>query len=96
MVDTFIADDTTWEELKRLERAIANSSSDVVNRIKLRIERATLFFDYMLKLYAPLQEEANRRSLPKEWRTNPLTAVRNTFVENLNKALASAERNYGR
>lgn len=95
MVDTFIADDDTWEELKKLERLIANSSSDVVYRIKLRIERATLFFDYMIKLYNPLQEEANKRTLPKEWRVNPLTAVRHTFMENLNKALTSAQKNYG-
>lgn len=95
MVDTFIADDDTWEELKKLERLIANSSSDVVYRIKLRIERATLFFDYMIKLYNPLQEEANKRTLPKEWRVNPLTAVRHTFMENLNKALISAQKNYG-
>lgn len=95
MVDTFIADDTTWEDLNRLERAIANSSNDVVNRLKLRVERAKLFFNYMIKLYTPLQEEAHKRSLPKEWRVNPLEAVRNTFNENLDKALVSAEKNYG-
>ncbi|TBL63357.1 P-loop NTPase fold protein [Hafnia alvei] len=95
MMDTFIADDDTWEELKSLEQKITNSSSDVVQRIKYRADRAIVFFDYMGKLYAPLQEESNKRSLPKEWRGNPLSAARKALLDNLQKAISSAQRNYG-
>lgn len=95
MVDTFIADDDVWESLKSYERDISNSSSDIVNRIKLRTKKANLFYDYMIKLYQPLQDEASRRSLPKEWRANPLISAQKTFLTNLDKAIASAEKNYG-
>ncbi|EKK1470205.1 P-loop NTPase fold protein [Escherichia coli] len=95
MMDSFIANEKVWEDLKGFERLIINSSSDVIKRLEYRKERAQIFFDYMLELYSSLLEEANKRVLPKEWRTNPLQEARYSFIENLNKALQSAQRNYG-
>lgn len=95
MMDTFIADETVWEELKSYERLITNSSSDVIKRLGFRKDRALAFYHYMQKLYDSLLEEANKRALPKEWRTNPIKESRYTFVDNLNKAMYSAQRNYG-
>ncbi|HGM4957412.1 TPA: P-loop NTPase fold protein [Serratia liquefaciens] len=95
MMDTFISDESVWEKLKNFERLIMNSSNDVIKRLGYRIERANMFFEYMQKLYDLLFEEANKRALPKEWRTNPLKEAHYTFSDNLEKALQSAQRNYG-
>ena len=95
MMDTFIANEDVWEKLKSYERLINNSSHDVVKRIEHRIERAICFYDYMISLYSPILEEASRRTLSKEWRTNPLTEARAELMENLEKARNSAVRNYG-
>lgn len=95
MMDTFIADEKIWEELKNFERLIVNSSNDVIKRLSFRKERASIFYNYMTTLYSSLFEEANKRLLPKEWRSNPLAEAQYAFDENLNKALQSAQRNYG-
>lgn len=95
MMDTFIADEQVWEQLKNFERLIINSSNDVIKRLSYRRDRTLIFYDYMLKLYEALLEEAHKRVLPNEWRTNPLKEARNTFLDNLEQAMGSAQRNYG-
>lgn len=94
MMDTFISDEKVWDSLKNFDRLITNSSNDIIKRVVYRKDRANEFYDYMERLYLSLLEEANKRSLPKEWRANPLYEAKTTFIDNLRKAVTSAHRNY--
>lgn len=94
MMDTFVADKDTWEEMYRLTNDIF-SSRDTVKRISIRRERVRKFYDYMIEIYKPLREESIRRGLPKEWCSNPLVDLHNRFDTNLQRIARSAARNYG-
>ena len=68
---------------------------NTIAKLKLRKERAQVFYGYMTGLYNGLYEESLRRGLPKEWCSHPLRMMATDFENNLKRALASAERNYG-
>lgn len=95
MMDTFIADETTWDSLTKLGREIGNKSDDIVARLESRIERVKIFYNYMTNLYSEFVEESNKRALPKEWRFNPLDEGYNILDGNLIRAHDSAVKNYG-
>jgi hypothetical protein len=94
MVDTFISDDAIWAELKALTSKIY-SERDTIAKLRVRKQRAQVFYDYMGGLYNGLYEESIRRGLPKEWCSHPFRTMASEFGNNLRRALASAERNYG-
>ena len=94
MVDTFIADRDIWDRI-RTQTAAIYAERDTLKRMAHRKKRVLTFFDYMKSLYAPLKEESLRRGLPKEWCVNPLEAIEADFTSRLNRAMSSAQRNYG-
>jgi hypothetical protein len=94
MMDTFIADRDVWENLKDLTTQVY-SERDTIRRMRARKRRVVAFFDYMRRLYAPLRDESIRRGLPKEWCGHPFEAIATQFETNLQRAIRSAERNYG-
>jgi hypothetical protein len=95
MMDTFIADPDVWEVLKKQSERI-DSERNTVERLKVRVERASTFFEYMRSLYDPMRLEAQRRGLPAEWCGDPLGEVERQFRINLDRALKSARKHYGR
>jgi hypothetical protein len=95
LMDTFIADKTTWDYLKSLSEQI-ESERDVVARLKLRHERIRRYFSTMQIQYMLVLAEAQRRSLGKEWCNNPFEAMGPSLDRHLRAALLSAQRNYGR
>lgn len=94
MMDTFIPRESTWNELYGLTNQIY-SSRDTIGRLKVRKKRVQFFMEVMREQYAPLRSESIRRGLPKEWCTDPFAAAANQLSINLEKAMHSAERNYG-
>ncbi len=94
MVDTFIADQTVWEELRVLTDQIYNQR-DIIKKLGIRKTRAEQFFAYMKASYVPLRGESLRRAVPVEWCSNPLDSAERQFRDNLAKAQRSAEKNYG-
>jgi len=94
MMDTFIADEFVWNELKQQTNAIY-AERDIIKRVRIRKTRAQTFFHYMKSLYTTLHDESVRRGLPREWCTNPLKSLEADFEANLLRAMSSAERNYG-
>lgn len=95
MMDTFISCDDTWAKMSDLGKLIQNSSNDVVKRLEHRVKKVQIFFDYITNLYTQLLSEANKRNLPKEWKTNPFIDARSKLERNMKAAVYSAERNYG-
>lgn len=94
LMDTFISCDETWEKLYELGKEASNASGDVVYRLELRMEKVKVFFGYIEALYSVLLGEAHKRSVPKEWKTNPFENGRLKLTENSDRAIASAKRNY--
>ncbi|WP_252180129.1 type I restriction enzyme HsdR N-terminal domain-containing protein [Endozoicomonas sp. 4G] len=95
MMDTFISEDSTWNNLSDLGRKISNCHGDVIKRLELRIDRVIIFYAYINKLYESLLNETKKRQVPKEWKTNPFQDSCKTLEKNLEKAMDSAKRNYG-
>jgi hypothetical protein len=95
MMDTFISDKATWDKLKNLSQAIAEERN-VVEKIKLRVERTRAFYEFMESQYEPILNEASKRGLESIWLGNPLKEMRHALEENLNAAILSAEKNYGK
>lgn len=95
MMDTFIAHDGLWDNLKKLTKDIS-SDRDTMRRINLRVDRVKLFWRYMSDQYHLLQSEALRRSVPSEWCVNPFADLEKTFESNCGRVLVSAAKNYGR
>lgn len=93
MLDTFIASTETWEQLKGLSKAIRNERKRV-QKIKLRTQKALVFYEHMMELYSTLNNESLRRSLPSEWCTNPLSEQHATFKSNLKSVISSANKYY--
>lgn len=94
MMDTFIADEKTWNELRR-QTADIYAERGTIKRIGMRRERVQSFFDHMTSLYTPLRDESIRRGLPAAWCTHPFEAARNQLLTNLSRATRSADSNYG-
>jgi hypothetical protein len=94
MMDTFIADKACWERLKNISTQV-QEERNIVDRIKLRAERAEIFYEFMLTEYIRILNEALKRGLDPVWLTNPLEELKNTLDANLQKAVQSAIRNYG-
>ncbi|GAA0238306.1 P-loop NTPase fold protein [Marinomonas primoryensis] len=94
LMDTFISDKAVWEVLKLLSQQITDERN-VVDRLKLRASRCRSFYSYMITQYKPLLEEATRRSLDPTWLSNPLEEMLKELEDNMQKAIDSAERNYG-
>lgn len=95
LMDTFISDKEAWEKMKSLSREIADER-EVVQRLVYRTMRAKVFYNLMIEQFQSLFDEATKRGLAPIWRGNPLVEVQSDFEENVEKALASARRNYGR
>lgn len=92
MLDASIHDDSTWEKIVTLTAQI-KAESNIVNKIKFRIERVQTFFDYLKGIEEHWVVEANRRNLPQVWcqqvlMGNTIPALSNDFDE----VLKSAER----
>lgn len=94
MMDTFIADQSSWELLRSVVQDVYDER-DIVTRVALRRRAVDIFFSYMKNCYDVLHKEANRRGLPQEWCTHPLEHVEDTLRRNFDRALQSAELNYG-
>lgn len=94
MMDTFISDERVWNELRSQTSAIY-AQRDTMKKLRIRKDRAVTFFNFMRDEYDQLHEESIRRGLPKEWCAHPLKAIQHDFENNLKRALASGERNYG-
>jgi hypothetical protein len=94
LMDTFVADDAMWTDLRRLTDEIY-ATRDTIARFRIRKTRVELFFDYLKRCYTPLRDDSARRGLPREWCTHPLEAIESQFRENLARASRSAIRNYG-
>jgi hypothetical protein len=92
-MDTFISNKECWENLRLLSSSI-QEERDVVERIQLRIKRAKIFYDFMLEQYRPIIAESTKRGLSPIWLGNPLKEMQGTFIENLERAVQSAIRNY--
>ncbi len=94
MMDTFISDKLIWDRLYELSESIG-AQRNVTERLRIRIERIRVFMNYIRGLYEIVLEEANRRGLPREWRSNPFEEREKLLERNVRNALVSAERNYG-
>lgn len=94
MMDTFISSQCTWDELKALSSQI-KEERNIVSKIEIRVNRAKIFYQYLLNLYQPIIEESQRRGLPFEWCTNPLLEMQNDLNKNCQTVLSSAKHNYG-
>ncbi len=66
MMDTFIADEKVWEELKTKTGQIY-AQRDIIKRVRSRKARAQTFFQYMKASYDFLHDESIRRGIPREW-----------------------------
>jgi GTPase SAR1 family protein len=95
MMDTFISNENTWEDLKIYSEQI-DAERNTITRLKIRIKRAETFFNHMKLLYSAILTEAQRRALPAEWCNNPFDDIESSFKRNLERALSSAIRNYSR
>jgi hypothetical protein len=93
MMDTFVADEQVWRQLKALTEAVYDER-DIMARLRLRKQRAESFFEFLKSLYTPLRNEAGRRGLPAEWCGHPIEAIEPQFREGLSYAMRSARRNY--
>lgn len=61
----------------------------------MRATRGEKFYEYMITQYQPLLEEATKRKLDPSWLSNPLEEMFSELKSNMEKAISSAERNYG-
>lgn len=94
MFDTFIADNTLWEKMRALSHRI-EGTRNVVERVKLRIERVQSFVAYLEQLYLPLQMESRKRNLAAEWCGNPFDETKGLLNAEFERVLSSAQKNYG-
>lgn len=93
MMDTFIGDAAVWIDLRNLSDQV-RSERNVTRRLRIRIRRVKRFYDFMAKLYEPLNREAQRRALPSEWCGSPLEEARKRLWDGCARALKSSRRNY--
>jgi hypothetical protein len=93
MMDTFIPDQSVWEELRSISEAI-EAESAVFRRLKLRHARIGKFYAYMQGLYRSLLNEARRRALPNDWCEEPFANAAAQLRKNAKRAEVSAARYY--
>lgn len=94
MMDTFISDNNSWDHLRNISQDIQNERN-VVKKIKLRIQRVEIFYEYVGGLYSSILTEAKKRSLDPIWLTDPISETKNELYKKLDKVLTSAKKNYG-
>jgi hypothetical protein len=92
MFDTYIADPKVWQTLRDLSHQI-EAERHTVARIRLRIERAKEFFNYMHQCLLVLVTEAQKRGLPPQWCHDCLGEREHDFRRELSRVLASARTN---
>lgn len=93
MFDTYIADPKVWQELRHLSSEI-DSERSVVRRVRIRVQRGRVFYNYMHLLLSPLVEESRKRGLPTHWCHDVMQERKNDFRKELKRVLSSAKRNY--
>lgn len=93
LFDTYIADAGVWQSLRDLSYRI-DSERNTVNRIRLRVDRVSKFFYYMHDCLSPLVAESQKRGLPAQWCTNPMSEREADLRHELSRVLSSARRNY--
>ena len=93
MMDTFIDHTDIWEQLRALSEEIL-ADRNITRRVRKRVKRVKVFYDFMDKSYAPLQKEAQRRALPSEWCGSALTEAKQKLWKACTEAIESSERNY--
>lgn len=91
LFDTYIADTQIWQSIKAISYQI-EGERQMLPRIKLRIQRLRLFYDYVNKSYAPLMLEARKRGLSAQWCGSPFEERRRDFRDEIAAVLASARR----
>jgi hypothetical protein len=94
LFDTFIGDDGVWDTIKENMRLIYRERN-LVRKLGMRREVAGLIYDYLEEKLEKIVAEARNRGLPPQWCINALTRAKDAFRSDLNKALSSAQKNYG-
>lgn len=94
LMDTFIENDQKWSELVSLTEQIYRKQK-ITEKLEIRIQRVSIFFEYMTALYSNIAHEAARRGLSSQWIGNPLEDVRGEFERGIARIRQSAQRNYG-
>lgn len=94
MFDTFISDSTIWEKLRSLSHQI-EGERNLLNRVKLRVNRVEIFIKHLKDLFLPLQQESQRRNLVAEWCSNPFDDTAGKLKDELARVTQSANKNYG-
>lgn len=93
LFDTYISDINTWNGMRSLSSRI-ESERDIVTRVRLRVNRARIFYDAMEKLINPLVMQAINRGLPVQWCSDPLKERRSDLRREMMRVIRSAKRNY--
>jgi hypothetical protein len=95
LMDTFIHDKKVWDLLDKLCQQI-NDEQIVLERLKLRIDRAKIFYKFVKENYQILKESAVNKGLPTEWCSDPLENQNHKFEQDCQNAIESASRNKAR
>lgn len=95
LIDTLVHDDAAWEDLR--ERTLdIESTTPVVERIELRIDRVKAFIDYLLAGEERWVVECRRRDLSDPWQGAALREeISPHLEEEFEKVRRSATRRYG-
>lgn len=91
LYDTYISDSQLWQNIKSISYQI-DGERQMLQRIKLRIQRLRYFYDYISQCYNLLAQESRKRGLPIQWCGNPLEERRRDFRDEISAVLASARR----
>jgi GTPase SAR1 family protein len=89
MFDTYIADARVWQHLRELSIQI-DAERNTVKRIRMRVDRAKVFFEYMHECFKPIVAEARKRGLPAQWCHDCMEERQVDFRRELTRVLASA------
>jgi hypothetical protein len=94
LMDTFIPDKNVWIELDELCRQI-DEAPNKIERLRLRVQRAKIFYDSVLAEYDKIKALAVKKGLPPEWCISPIADRYRQFVSDYERATlsASARRN---
>lgn len=93
MFDTYISDPKTWHKLREMSSEI-DAERDIVRRVRLRVQRGRLFYNYMHSSLKILVNEARKRGLPMQWCHDVMQERKVDFRKELTRVLESAKRNY--
>jgi len=95
MMDTFISDKRVWDRLYELSDSV-NSQRNFVEKLRVRVERVRIFVEHIKSMYGIVLDEAIKRNLPSEWRTDPFEERAKLLKRNMDQAVLSAERGYAK